>query len=57
MMVEQLIEKLREMPPDAQVLIEGAAETFWAVRDVVDDEHGVAAIIFAGKRVDVRIDE
>lgn len=57
MMVEQLIERLQEMPPDAQVLVEGAAETFWSVRDLSDDETGRAVIVFVGPEVHVRIDD
>lgn len=53
MNVEQLIERLQDMPPNAQVLVEGAAETFWSVRDVTPDENEVAAILLVGSEVQV----
>ena len=56
MNVEQLIEKLQELHPSSQVLIEGAAETFWSIRSVTDDENGVAAILLVGDEVMVQTD-
>lgn len=53
MNVEQLIEKLQELPPSSQVLVEGAADTFWSVKEVTDDETGVAAILLVGAEVHV----
>lgn len=57
MNVEDLIEKLQELPPDAQVLVEGAADTFWSVKTVTDDETGTAAILLVGPEVRVASDE
>jgi hypothetical protein len=57
MNVEQLIEKLQELPPDSQVLVEGAADTLWGVKTVTDDESGTAAILLVGAEVTVRSDD
>ena len=56
MIVETLIEALCEMDPAAEVIIEGAGETFWAVRSVVADENDVAVVLLPGKEVEVTID-
>jgi hypothetical protein len=56
MIVETLIEALREMDPAAEVIIEGAGETFWSVQCVTDDETGMAVVLVPGKEVAVTVD-
>lgn len=57
MNVDKLIEMLQEMDPSAQVLIEGAAETFWSVRTASPDDTGRAVLLVPGAEVPVRIDD
>lgn len=49
MLVEQLIEKLQEMDPAANVMFEGEGDMCWGTRDVVDDDNGRFVILLRGK--------
>ncbi len=57
MNVEKLIELLEDMDSSAQVLIEGAAETFWSVRSVDPDESGKAVFLVPGAEVPVTVED
>lgn len=57
MNVAQVIELLQAEDPSSEVLIEGAAETFWSIKHVSADENEVAVILMPGDEREVRGDD
>lgn len=57
MTVEQLIKKLSEVDPGANVVLEGEREDIcFCAREVVDDDNGAFVMLTRGKELPVRVD-